>query len=55
MKWWIVIGLLLIFAGYVPQLRTRLRPLWPAVRRMKKHALLVGGARWAIRVEIVRL
>lgn len=56
MKWlWIVIALAFLFAGLSPQLRTRLRPAYPAVRRVRRKAWYVSGSRWAVRLEVVRL
>ncbi len=54
MKWWIIIGLLLLVAGYAPRLRTRYTPL-PAIQRAWRRGWAYQGPRWTIAVAIVRV
>lgn len=48
MKWWIVIGLLFLLAGYAPQLTTKLRPAYPAVRRVKRSVCAIPVGRGVV-------
>lgn len=51
----IILGLTFLLCGLSPQLRTRLRPAWPTVRRVRRKAITFGGAAWVVRVEFARV